>query len=77
LGHAGANVVVNYVTRPDAADEVVQQIRSGGTSAYAQLADVSQEDQVEDMFRQMVEKFSRIDILVNNAGLQRDSPSTR
>ena len=74
LGQASADVVVNYVTGPDAADEVVQQIRSGAPRAYAHLADVSQEDQVEDMFRQMVEKFGRIDILVNNAGLQRDSP---
>jgi glucose 1-dehydrogenase len=51
LGQAGADVVVNYVTRPEAADEVVQEIRSAGTNAYAHLADVSQEDQVEDMFR--------------------------
>src|SRR5690348_3750167 len=56
LGQAGADVVVNYVTRPEAADEVVEQIRSSGTSAYAHLADVSQEDQVEEMFRHMVQK---------------------
>lgn len=74
LGQAGAEVVVNYVTRPDAAEKVVQQIRSAGSSAYAHPADVSQEDQVEDMFRQMVERLGRIDILVNNAGLQRDAP---
>jgi glucose 1-dehydrogenase len=73
LGQAGADVVVNYVTRPEAADEVVEQIRSSGTSAYAHLADVSQEDQVEEMFRHMVQKLGRIDILVNNAGLQRDA----
>jgi glucose 1-dehydrogenase len=74
LGQAGADVVVNYVTRPDAAEQVVQQIRSAGTNAYAHLADVSREDQVQEMFRQMVERLGRIDILVNNAGLQRDSP---
>jgi glucose 1-dehydrogenase len=34
---------------------------------------VSQEDQVEDMFRHMVERFGTVDILVNNAGLQRDA----
>ena len=73
LGQAGADVVVNYVTRPEAADEVVHQIRSAGTNAYAHLADVSQEDQVEEMFRHMVQKLGRIDILVNNAGLQRDA----
>jgi glucose 1-dehydrogenase len=32
---------------------------------------VSQEDQVQEMFRRMVEQFGTIDILINNAGLQR------
>jgi glucose 1-dehydrogenase len=75
LAQAGADVVVNYVTHPEAADEVIQAIRDAGRgSSYAHRADVSQEDQVEEMFRTMVEKLGRIDILVNNAGLQRDSP---
>jgi glucose 1-dehydrogenase len=75
LAQAGAEVVVNYVTHPEAADEVVQAIRAAGRgSSYAHPADVSEEDQVEDMVRTMVEKLGRIDILVNNAGLQRDSP---
>jgi glucose 1-dehydrogenase len=73
LGQAGADVVVNYVTRPEAAEAVVGRIRSSGREAFAHRADVSQEDQVQDMFREMVSKFGRIDILVNNAGLQRDS----
>jgi len=75
LGEAGADVVVNYVAKPEAAEEVVTQIRSAGrTASYAHQADVAQEDQVEEMIRRMVEKLGRIDILVNNAGLQRDAP---
>jgi glucose 1-dehydrogenase len=34
---------------------------------------VSQEDQVQEMFRSMVAQFGTVDILVNNAGLQRDA----
>jgi glucose 1-dehydrogenase len=52
---------------------VVDAIRRSGAKAYAHKADVSQEDQVEDMFRRMVERFGTVDILVNNAGLQRDA----
>jgi glucose 1-dehydrogenase len=37
-------------------------------------ADVSAEDQVQEMFRRAVAEFGTIDILVNNAGLQRDAP---
>jgi glucose 1-dehydrogenase len=73
LGAAGADVGVNYVTRPEAADSVVAQLRQSGVDAVALAADVSQEDQVAAMFRAFTERFGRIDILVANAGVQRDS----
>jgi glucose 1-dehydrogenase len=73
LAQAGADVVVNYVEGDDAADAVVEQIRGLGANAYAHHADVSSEDAVADMFRQMMAQFGTIDILVANAGLQRDS----
>ncbi|HEY5464558.1 MAG TPA: SDR family oxidoreductase [Hanamia sp.] len=74
LADDGANVVVNYVTHPEAADDVVKQIESNGGNAIAIQADVSKEDQVQSMFQQMISKYGTIDILVNNAGLQKDSP---
>jgi len=77
LGRAGADVVVNYVVGEEAAQEVVEEVRRHGVDAIALKADVSREDQVQAMFRQMVEQFGAIDILVNNAGLQRDAPFDR
>jgi len=74
LGEAGADVVVNFVTNPEDADEVVAVIQSCGVRAYAHRADVSQEDQVQEMFRTMCREFGTIDILVSNAGIQRDAP---
>jgi glucose 1-dehydrogenase len=74
LGEAGADVVVNYVGGGDRAAAVVEEIRRRGVDAFAHQADVSQEDQVEDMFRQAVAKLGTIDILVANAGLQQDAP---
>ncbi len=73
LGEAGANVVVNYVTKPDAANAVVKKIKSTGSHAVAILADVSKEDQVISMFQQAIQQYDTVDILVNNAGLQRDA----
>jgi glucose 1-dehydrogenase len=72
LGEAGADVVVNFVTG-DAA-EVVQRIQACGVQAYAHQADVSREDEVQQMFAAMIERFGTIDVLVANAGLQRDAP---
>jgi glucose 1-dehydrogenase len=74
LGEAGADVVVNYVAGEEAAHSVVDKIRGFGVKAYAALADVSSEEQVEAMFKNMVHEFGTIDILVANAGLQRDAP---
>ncbi len=74
LGHAGADVVVNYVTDPDKAEETVQEIRRRcGVEALAVQADVSSEDQVQAMFKKMCQEYGTIDILVNNAGLQQDA----
>ena len=73
LGQAGADVVVNYVTHPETAQEVIQEIEKAGSKAYAHQADVSKEDQVVGMFQKMIKDFGTIDILVSNAGLQRDA----
>jgi glucose 1-dehydrogenase len=75
LGHAGADVVVNYVADPDKAQEAVDDIRKQcGIDAFAHQADVADEAQVQAMFQRMFKEFGTIDILVNNAGLQRDAP---
>lgn len=65
--------MVNYVSRPEEADRVVEIIKQSGRRALAFQADVSREDQVQAMFARMREEFGTIDILVNNAGLQRDA----
>ena len=74
LGGAGADVVVNYRSGADEAQEVVSAIRDKGSNAIALQADVSKEDQVQAMFARMFEAFGTIDILVANAGLQQDAP---
>ncbi|PZM15757.1 SDR family oxidoreductase [Rhizobium tubonense] len=74
LGKAGANVVVNYVTAPADAAQVVDEIVQNGGRAVAIQADVSDEAGVEAIFARTVEEFGTVDILVSNAGLQQDAP---
>jgi len=76
LGNDGANVAVNYVSNPDSAQAVVDEIKANGGNAVALQADVSNEPQVQNMFQELYKTFGTIDILVNNAGLQKDSPFT-
>jgi glucose 1-dehydrogenase len=73
LAAAGAATIVNYVANPDAAEAIVADIKANGGEAMAIAADVSKEDQVQAMFRQMFDAYGTIDILCNNAGLQRDA----
>ncbi len=73
LGEAGANVIVNYVSKPETAQVVVEKIKAFGSKAVAIKADVSNEPQVISMFQEAVKTFGTVDILVNNAGLQKDA----
>jgi len=74
LGQFGADVVVNYASAVAGAEATVADIVAAGGSALAYRADVSDEDQVEAMFKEMYARYGTIDILVNNAGLQQDAP---
>ncbi len=69
FGAAGADVVVNYVARPEDAEAVVKRLEAGGVKALALEADVSNPEQVASMFAQVDEAWGGLDVLVNNAGI--------
>ncbi|MBP1156048.1 MULTISPECIES: 3-oxoacyl-[acyl-carrier-protein] reductase [unclassified Paenibacillus] len=73
LADAGADVAVNYAGSEAAAAETVQQIESMGRKAIKVKANVGSVQEVEDMFKHVLETFGRIDILINNAGITRDN----
>lgn len=73
LAQSGANVVVNYASSREAAEQVVAEITAGGGSAIALQADVSKADQVDSLVNAALEKWNSVDILVNNAGITRDT----
>ncbi len=77
LGHAGADVCLNYISGEEQALAAAEEARRCGADAFAFKADVSQEDQVEAMFEAIVDRFGSFDILINNAGLQQDAPFER
>jgi glucose 1-dehydrogenase len=74
LAHAGADVLLNFRSNPESAQQVVEEANHCGSRVIAHQADVSDEGQVQAMFARMFEEFGTIDILVNNAGLQQDAP---
>ncbi|OHE82911.1 MAG: hypothetical protein A2107_06085 [Verrucomicrobia bacterium GWF2_62_7] len=74
LAREGAAVVVNYVSKAAAADEVVSEIRAAGGEAVAVQANVGNLAQHERLIAAAHERFGRIDILVNNAAMTHRQP---
>jgi len=73
LAEAGANVVVNYAGSEAAAAETVARIKELGRDAILVRANVSQTEEVGEMFKTALDHFGAVDILVNNAGITRDN----
>jgi 3-oxoacyl-[acyl-carrier protein] reductase len=71
LAAAGANVVVNYASSREGADQVVAEIAASGGKAIAVQGDVSKSDDVRRVFAAAKESFGALDVLVNNAGVFR------
>ena len=79
LARRGAKVVVNDLGgnvdgsgASDAANEVVDIIKSEGGEAISNGASVTDLQAVKAMVNQTMDEWGRIDILVNNAGILRD-----
>jgi len=72
LGKSGAEVVVNYSSSEEKANEVVAEIENSGGKAHKLKFDVSDEDSVNNSISQIIKDLGSINILVNNAGITRD-----
>jgi 3-oxoacyl-[acyl-carrier protein] reductase len=67
---AGYNVVFTYnSTVPDG---VMSELAALGAEALAVKCDVTSEEAVVALFKQLEEKYNRLDVLVNNAGITND-----
>ncbi len=74
LAREGAAVAINYLSHPEAADEMVKLIGDSGGRALAVRADVSVEQQVDEMFARIKAEFGGLEVLVNNAGMETQHP---
>lgn len=67
----GADVVVNYASRDQPAQDVVSAVEAMGRKAVAVKGNVAVKGDVERIIQTAIEHFGRIDILVNNAGVSK------
>ncbi|MCC5911997.1 MAG: 3-oxoacyl-[acyl-carrier-protein] reductase [Clostridiaceae bacterium] len=73
LAEHGANVIINYTSRPDAAQGVVEELKQYNVKAKAIKCDVTNNEDIIAMMKVVDEEFDSIDILVNNAGVTKDN----
>lgn len=66
----GADIVVNYASNKNAADEVIAFAESQNVKSIAAQADVSKVEDIDRLFETARKHFGKIDIVVVNAGLE-------
>jgi glucose 1-dehydrogenase len=85
LAMEGAQVVINYRSNPQGAEETLQKIKELGLAGkctqiegfcdrergYTIGADLGMVEDVQRLVGQSIEHFGRLDILVNNAGIEK------
>lgn len=69
LADDGADVAISYAASADKAQAVVQDLLAKGVRADAFKADQADADAVNELIKQVAQRFGRLDILVNNAGV--------
>jgi enoyl-[acyl-carrier protein] reductase III len=67
LARLGADIVINFLRKREAAEETAREIEALGRRALVVKADVSDEDDLNRLFEETDKTFGGLDILVNNA----------
>jgi 3-oxoacyl-[acyl-carrier protein] reductase len=73
LGRLGAYVVINYRGNRAAAEDTLGRLLEQGGRGELHPFDVSDESQVDEAVKKIVDHHHRIDIVINNAGVTSDN----
>jgi glucose 1-dehydrogenase len=71
LAKQGGDVVINYRTHPETADQTVRDIQKMGRRAVAIQADVSKVKDTQTLIAKSIEALGELNTLVNNAGIEK------
>lgn len=71
LAEEGANIIIDYRSHPDGAEETKTKVEATGRKGYVVQADLGVVSDIRKMVDAGVQEFGKLDILVNNAGLEK------
>jgi enoyl-[acyl-carrier protein] reductase III len=69
LAELGADVIVTYLRSRNAADAIVDQLKSLGSNPHAIRINMGKPEKLPKIFEEIKEKYGKLDILVSNAAL--------
>lgn len=73
LAQEGADIVIDYRSHPDGAQETLTKVESTGRKGFILKADLGVVSDVRQMIAAGIQHFGKLDILVNNAGLEKNA----
>jgi glucose 1-dehydrogenase len=84
LAEAGADVVINYRSNPEGAEDTLEKVTAIGGKCYLARcrpahghivqADLGSVAMVRELIAESIGHFGKLDILVNNAGIEKHAP---
>ena len=69
----GYDVAINYVSDKTDVEGIKKEFEEMGVKCLMVKADVSNEEDVNNMVESVISEFGKIDVLVNNAGITKDT----
>lgn len=73
LAEEGADIVINYRSHPEGAEETKAKVEATGRKGLIVKADLGAVSDVRQMIESSIQHFGKLDILVNNAGLEKNA----
>jgi len=76
LAREGATVIINYCKDANGANDTLKECNKYSKGNITIQTDITKENNITEMFKNIKKTFSKIDILINNAGIydNNDSP---
>jgi glucose 1-dehydrogenase len=74
LAEEGADVVINYNSDPEGAEEALAEVERFGRRGAIVKANLSRVSDVRDLLAQSEAALGGLDVLVNNAGIEKHAP---
>ena len=73
LAEEGANIVIDYRSHPEGAEETKAKVEATGRTGLVVKADLGVVSDIRQMVAEGIQQFGKLDILVNNAGLEKNA----